>query len=201
MGKEILALLKVLQEWTPIGFYDDQLQKGTFVNGIRILGNVNQLKIDSTAGVNLVVAIGNPVIKKKVVSKLKNIVGINYPSLLHPSAIIMDPTTIKIGKGSIVGAGCILTTGIIIGKHVLVNINTTIGHDGEIGDYSSIMPGVNLAGEVKLGSEVLIGSGANILNGIVLGERCKVGMGAVVIQNIDKATTAVGVPAKMIRNT
>ena len=200
LGKEVLALINALPEWNPIGFYDDQLSKGSLVNELPVLGNIEKLIIDSKENINLVIAIGNPTIKKDLVNKLKGINGIHYPILIHPSAVLMDRAATELGDGSIIGAGCIMTTDIFIGKHVLVNINSTIGHDCLVGDFTSIMPGVNLAGEVNVGSEVLIGSGANIMNGIHLGDQCKIGMGAVVLQNINAGVTAAGVPAKMIKS-
>lgn len=200
LGKEVLALIKALPEWNPIGFYDDQITNGTSIKGIKVLGDSNQLEIDSANEMNLIIAIGDPTIKKKLVNKLNGFKGILYPTLVHPTATLMDLHSIEIGDGSIVSAGCILTTDVSIGKHVLVNINSTIGHDCEIGDCTSIMPDVNLAGGVKVGQEVLIGSGVNVMNAIHLGDRCKIGMGSVVLQDINVGSTAVGVPAKMIKN-
>lgn len=199
LGNEVLALLRALPEWNPIGFYDDQISSGSLFKELPVLGNIEQLKIDSKESINLVIAIGDPPTKKELVNKLKHIKGIYYPSLIHPSVIQMELASIEVGEGSIVSAGCILTTDILIGKFVLVNINSTIGHDCAINDFSSIMPGVNLAGAVKVGSEVLIGSGANIMNGIRLWDRCKIGMGAVVLKDVDRGSTAVGVPAKIIK--
>ena len=81
---------------------------------------------------------------------------------------------------------------------MLINLNTTVGHDVEIGTCSSIMTGVNVAGGVKLGEGVLLGSGCNILNGVTIGNFSKVGMGAVVIHNVEELSTVVGVPARKI---
>ena len=39
----------------------------------------------------------------------------------------------EIGAGSIITAGCIITTNIKIGKHSHLNLHTTIGHDCELG--------------------------------------------------------------------
>jgi len=198
LGKEVLALIRALPEWEPVGFYDDQIQKGVMLNGIEILGNTDRLKKDAVKDLNLIIAVGNPQVKKAIVDMLKGIRKIRYPSLVHPSAIIVDLASVRIGAGAIVTAGCILTTNISIGTHVLLNINSTIGHDCRIGDYSSIMPGANLSGDVKVGTEVLIGSGANVMNGVSLGDRCKIGMGAAVLRNVENGSTAVGVPAKTI---
>ena len=62
------------------------------------------------------------------------------------------------------------------------------------------MPGVNLAGQVSIGKRVLLGSGVNVLNKIQIGDDAIVGSGSVVIRNILARTTAVGVPAKVIKS-
>jgi sugar O-acyltransferase (sialic acid O-acetyltransferase NeuD family) len=124
--------------------------------------------------------------------------SIYFPKLIHPSVILQDPASITIGAGSIITAGCILTTDVYIGKHVLINLNTTIGHDCAVQDYSSVMCGVNISGEVNIGRSAFIGSGANILNQVSLGESCTVGMGAVVLKDVLQHTTVAGVPAKEI---
>jgi serine O-acetyltransferase len=50
-----------------------------------------------------------------------------------------------------------------------------------------------------LGDEVFIGAGARVLGGITLGDGCKVGANAVVIDDVPAGATAVGVPARILR--
>jgi sugar O-acyltransferase (sialic acid O-acetyltransferase NeuD family) len=199
LGMEVLSLIQSLSEWSPVGFYDDNITKGTFIHGLEVLGGINDLLRSSEQNLSLIIAVGDPLVKAKLVNQLKKCEAIDYPTVIHPNAIIMDKSSIKIGAGSIICAGSILTTEISIGKHVLINLNVTVGHNTELGDYCSVMPGVNLAGSVHLGNEVLIGSGANIRNSVQLGDRCKIGMGAVVLKDIASGATAVGVPAKVVK--
>lgn len=196
LGKEILSLVRALDEFEPAGFIDDGLRKDTLVKGLKILGGLDVLN-SFTTPVNLILAIGDPS-SKSILLKMIDPSRVYFPVLRHPSVILQDVDAITIGEGSILTAGCILTTDITIGTHVLVNLNTTIGHNVEIGACSSIMPGVNIAGDVTIGKGVLIGSGANILNGVKVGDFSKVGMGAVVIRDVDSETTVVGVPARKI---
>ena len=139
-------------------------------------------------------AIGDPLIKRQICEHIPK--EMRFPVLVHPRALMSDPSSIIVGKGTIICAGVVLTTDISISEHVLINLNTTIGHDCIIGAFSSIMPGVNVAGEVTIGTSVLLGSGSNIRNRVRIGDRCKVGMGAVVIRNVNDDDTVVGVPAK-----
>jgi sugar O-acyltransferase (sialic acid O-acetyltransferase NeuD family) len=196
LGKEILSWVRLLEEFEPIGFMDDGIRQGTIVKGLKVLGGLDILNSFATP-VNLIVALGDPA-SKSILIKMIDPARVYYPVLKHPSVILQDAEAITIGEGSILNAGCILTTDIRIGTHVLLNLNTTIGHDVDIGACSSVMPGVNIAGGVKIGEGVLVGSGANILNGVKVGNFSKVGMGAVVIREVDSETTVVGVPARKI---
>jgi sugar O-acyltransferase (sialic acid O-acetyltransferase NeuD family) len=196
LGREVKTIVDILPGWFAVGFCDDHIAAGTMVMGIPVVGDCNYIKGMEQA--SIVVAIGDPIVKRDVVEKLQQRENVDFITIVHPRAICSDSATIHIGKGAIITAGCILTTSIRIGEHVLINLNSTIGHDSTIGNFSSIMPGVNIAGHVEIGNEVLIGSGANILNRVRVGERAVVGSGAVVLNDVASGQTVVGVPAKEI---
>lgn len=197
LGREILSMIRNMPEWDPSGFIDDSVKAGTIISGLPVIGGIGIIET-LRENMSLVLALGDPLSKKKVYGNIKNS-NIKFPSIIHPSVIIQAPHDVQIGEGSVVGAGCILTTDIRVGNHVLINLNSTVGHDVVIGNFSSVMPGVNIAGGVKIGSAVLIGSGANILNGVEIADSCVVGMGAVVIRNVEKGKKVAGVPAREIK--
>ncbi|UII24852.1 acetyltransferase [Fulvivirga maritima] len=192
LGREVLTIINAINSekatWDFIGFFDDSAPN--------VLGGINELN-SWREPLSLIIAIGNPSVKKGLETHIENDF-IDYATLIHPRAILADDN-IEVGKGSVVGAGAILTTNIEIGDHVLLNLNVTIGHDCQIGSFCSIMPGANISGQVTLDEAVLVGSGANILNGIMVGRKAKVGSGATVTKNVPSKITVVGVPAKPIQ--
>lgn len=192
LGKEVLTIINAINKVSPaynfIGYFDDTKAGERIVGGISAL---NQWK----APLSLIVAIGAPKIKKSIIQSIVN-PQVKYEIIIHPQAIIGDLEKVIIRKGAVIAAGSILTTDIEIGEHVLINLNTTIGHDSTVGDFTSIMPGVNVAGGVHIESSVLIGSGVNIINAVTIESNAIVGAGAVVIKDVRKSTTVVGVPAK-----
>lgn len=197
-GREVAWLIEDInrenREWNVIGFIDDnQFIQGTEISGYKVVGNSNWLKEQELYVVN---AIGNPFIKKKVMSQLSGSKN-RYPVLIHPSVIYSD--NITFGEGSIICAGSILTVNIIIGKHVIVNLDCTIGHDAIIGDYSTILPSANVSGFVKIDECVSVGTGSAIIHGISIGENTIIGAGAVVVKDLPANCTAVGSPAKPIK--
>lgn len=195
LGREVCTLIRSIIDFQVAGFYDDNIRAGTKIMGLPVLGDMEVLR-KLNKPIDLVIGIGNPQIKRNLLMKLAESDHVNFPVIIHPQAIIQDPETIRPGAGTIITAGVIITTQVNIGQHVLVNLNCTIGHDVTIGNFSSIMPGANIAGNVTLGEAVLIGAGANILNNLSVGDESKVGAGAVVTKSVGKSVTVIGVPAK-----
>lgn len=82
-----------------------------------------------------------------------------------------------------------------------------IGETTEIGDDVTLYQGVTLGGTGKetgkrhpnIGDGVMIGAGAKVLGPITIGANTNVASGAVVLQDIPENSTAVGVPAQVVR--
>ena len=96
-----------------------------------------------------------------------------------------------------------------IGKRLVIDhgMGVVIGETTEIGDDCTIYQGVTLGGTGKdlgkrhptLGDGVLVGAGAKVLGPIVIEDNSKVAANAVVLKNISKNSTAVGIPARVVR--
>lgn len=186
------------QEWKIKGFLDDNdTNWGKIINGYKVLGDYSYLKnIDKQVYVSI--AVGNPKSKENIFEKIEDNKFINFATLIHPN--VEKSNFVKIGDGSIICAGTILTTNIVIGEHVIINLDTTIGHDAIIGDFTTILPSVNISGNVDIGKNVSVGTGSAIIQNVEIGENTTIGAGAVVVRNLPSNCTAVGVPAKPILN-
>lgn len=200
-GREVLALIKDINKTTPVwnvvGFFDDGHEKGEVCNGYPILGKTEDLN-RWPMPISLVIAIGKPVIKKKIHDKINNPL-IDFPTLIHPSVWIGDREYVEIGKGCIICAGVMITTNVQIKDFVILNLQCTVGHDSIIKDYAALMPTVNVSGEVTIGEGVFVGTGATIINQLEIGEYTIVGAAAGVTKTLPAHCTAVGVPAKPIK--
>lgn len=200
-GREVLMLIQQINahsaQWDFAGFFDDGKEPGTLINGYKVLGGVDALNA-SDKELHLVLALGSPAVKNKVAQQILN-PKIKYPVLKHPGVTLATEQYVKIGEGSIIAAGNIITTNIEIGRHVILNLACTIGHDTIIGDFASFMPGINISGEVMIEKGVYVGTGAKIINQVQIGENAVIGAGAVVSKSIPANCTAVGVPAKPIK--
>ena len=143
-----------------------------------------------------VVAIGSPQIRQKIVQHIIDQYGDQvFVTLISPSANIMDPN-IKIGKGSVICANCILTCDIELGPWSQLNLATTIGHDCVLGSFFTTAPGVHISGKVLTGANVYLGTNASVIEAINICGEVTVGASACVAKHITEPGTYVGIPAK-----
>lgn len=199
-GREVKMLIDQInrheQKYEFLGYYDDGFTIGSKINNNLVLGSVDDLAKNDEI-ISVVVAIGAPEIKRKIVEKLTRST-INFPTLIHPSVLIGDEF-VTIGNGCIICAGTIITCNIELKDFVILNLMCTVGHDTVIGSYASFMPSVNISGEVIIHEEVYVGTGAKIINQLEIGRQTIVGAGAVVSKTLPEKCTAVGIPAKPIK--
>lgn len=144
-----------------------------------------------------VVAVGDPILRQRLARTCEK-ASLRPTTLVHPS--VLNSERVKIGPGSLICAGTILTTNIRIGCHVHVNLACTVGHDAIIGDFATISPGVHVSGNVHVEDGVFIGTGASVINGtsshpLKIGKNSIVAAGACVTRDVEPNALVAGVPA------
>lgn len=200
VGREVSLIVQQINEieptWNMIGFIDDNVDNwGKVINGYSIIGGVDSLDF-LTQDHYVVIAIANYEAKKRIVNRLKG--RFKFATIIHPKVWIHDFMTL--GEGSIVYEGVILTANIEIGKHVIISPKCGIGHDSIVKDYVSLLWNVNISGNDLIEEGVMMGSGSTVIQGKTIGQGSTIGAGAVVINDISKYSTAVGVPAKVVKS-
>ena len=96
-----------------------------------------------------------------------------------------------------------------LGRGILIDhgAGVVIGETAEVGDGCTIYQGVTLGGTGKetgkrhptLEKNVIVGCGAKVLGPFTVGEGSKIAANAVVLNTIPEYSTAVGVPARVVR--
>ncbi|MBR2042488.1 MAG: serine O-acetyltransferase [Oscillospiraceae bacterium] len=96
-----------------------------------------------------------------------------------------------------------------LGRGILIDhgAGVVIGETAEVGDGCTIYQGVTLGGTGKetgkrhptLEKNVIVGCGAKVLGPFTVGEGAKIAANAVVLNAIPEYSTAVGVPARVVR--
>ena len=184
-------------KWNVLGFVDDAPHlQGVQLCDVPVLGGFGWFERARTTNFSVLCAIGNPQIRKKLADRATRL-GLHFCSVVHPSVNISK--WVEIGPGSIICAGCTLTTHVKIGPHVTVNVGCTVSHDSVIGAYCNINPGCHIAGAVNIGEGVDLGMGASVIQNRTIGEWSIIGAGAVVTKDVPSHVTAVGVPCRVVK--
>jgi sugar O-acyltransferase (sialic acid O-acetyltransferase NeuD family) len=178
-------------------FIDDSTAtQGTYVHGTPVLSLADAAK--QFPGAFVVAGIGAPRIRQALIERAVQ-AGFQPLTVVHPG--VEQSTHVVIGEGTLICAGNILTTDIVLGAQVQINLACTIGHDVQLGDYTTLAPGVHVSGCVVTGKCVYIGTGAVIVNGtseqpIIIEDDAVIGAGACVTKSVPANLTVVGVPAR-----
>lgn len=203
-GREVAWLIERINEidrkWNVQGYIDDDKEKWNKKEGdLPVLGGCEYLiekSMSTRKKCYAVCAVGSSRIRKTIIEKLKNS-NVFFATLIDPSVIVSRD--VKLGEGTIICAGTIITVNVSIGNHVIINLDSTLGHDDFVADYVTIFPSVNVSGMVSLGECVELGTGVQVIQGKKIVENVIVGAGSVVIRDIDYAGTYVGIPTKKIK--
>ena len=102
---------------------------------------------------------------------------------IHPGA--------KIGKGLLIdhGSGVVIGETAVIGDNCLLYQGCTLGGTGK--DQGKRHP--------TLGNNVMVGCGAKVLGPFTVGDNTKIAANAVVLESVPANCTAVGVPARIVK--
>jgi sugar O-acyltransferase (sialic acid O-acetyltransferase NeuD family) len=179
-----------------VGFLDERPEMhGNVISDTPVLGDLPDIEF-LRGDVEIVCAgVGNPALRKRFVEKTLKAGFRPAQSIIHPD--IRFSTRNRIGEGSMICEGSILTENIEIGNFVIINRSVNVSHDVVIGDYTTIAPGVNIAGNVTIGRQAYVGIGASIREKITIGDEAIIGGGAFVKDNVPPKALSAGVPAQI----
>lgn len=200
-GREVLDVLEAINQietrYEILGFVTEPgfHKPGELINDQPVLGYYDWLEHNKDQ-VKAICGVGAPATRMRLIRQAEQM-GVQFFSAIHPRAILTR--WVKLGTGSIITAGCILTNNITIGEHVHLNLDCTVGHDVVIEDFVTVSPGVHVSGNVRLEEGSFIGTGANLIEGKTVGRWAVVGAGSVVVKDIPANSTAVGIPAAVIK--
>ena len=100
-----------------------------------------------------------------------------------------------IGRNARFGPGFVLihSQGVVINTSVVGGKDVKLEHEVTIGAEKGKSP--------VLGDNVFVGCGAKIIGGVRIGSDARVGVNAVVVDDVPDGATAVGIPARVVSRT
>lgn len=185
--------------WRILGYVDREKpseETGVTVGGQRIpyLGDDDYL-LRTEVPVNVIVCVGDPALRERIVQKLAVKPEIRFPNLILGETKICEDA--EMGKGCIISMDARLSTNVRVGDFVFLNTGSMVCHDGRLGDFVTLGPDVKLAGSVTVGSGCELGMGTKVIQGITIGHHVITGAGSVVVRDLPDGCTAMGVPARV----
>lgn len=199
-GRELAFMVErinsIKPEYEILGFIEDgaAFPVGTDVNGYKVLGKGDWLLEHKDVG--CACAIANVHIRKMLFEKYGP-QGVAFETIIAPGVDIHNSTTI--GKGCVICRDCRITVNVVLEDGVFLNSGVAIGHDANIGAFTTIFPNTGISGFCKIGSEVTIGGHAFIIPGKKIGDNAVVAAGSVMFSNVKAGTTVLGNPAKRMK--
>lgn len=180
-------------------YHYDETRTGEVVNGMDIIGSFDDLFAQDIKGMNFLLTMGDPKIRKQLSQKILNAGGI-LPTLIHPTSVISPNATIS-------------SCGVVIGPMVVVQSNVEIYDGAVIRDMALICHNAIVDTHVFIGPKALVGAFVHIESLAFIGQasvlvshkakkigsNALIGAGAVVVTTVDEYHVVVGQPAKTIK--
>jgi len=174
-----------------IVFIDNGKEKNELIYGVPVIGGMEIIKSNHLDEYDFIIAIANNKVRKEIAENN----DLPYATVIHPHASVSKYATI--GIGNIILPNVTIDPDAIIHNHVIINKNTSVGHNVEMEDFSQASPGCLLGGLIQQGT--FLGIGVTLLPNIKIGRFSIVGAGAVVIKDLPDYCTAIGTPAKVTK--
>ena len=106
-------------------------------------------------------------------------------------------SNVYIGANTAIGRGTLGST--IIHDNVKIDNLVHIAHNDVIGENSFVIAGAILGGGVEIGKNCWVAPNVSIKQQTRVGDNALVGLGAVVLKDVDNNTVVVGNPAKILK--
>lgn len=196
-SKVVLDIIRLSKRYNIIEFFDDNPKlHGTRVGEYLVIGSINLLKSEKYKGASFIIAFGNNELRSEIFQTLIDY-GLIPVNMFHPTATIAEDVTL--GKGIWLAANAVINPGCVIGDGVVINTAATVDHDCIISPFVNISPGCHLSGRTKIKDFSFLGTGAITIPDVEIGKNVIIGAGSVVISNVPDGSTAVGIPARLIK--
>jgi UDP-perosamine 4-acetyltransferase len=196
-AKVIIDILQSESKVELVGAISSDRTQSTICD-IPVLGDDSILPKLFSQGINhAFIAVGSNRLRAKLGKNVEEI-GFQLINAISPQAVLS--ARVKLGKGIAIMPGAVVNVDTQIDDYAIINTGATVDHDCRIGRYVHIAPGSHLCGNVEVGEGTFICVGSSVIDKSKIGEWAVLGAGGVVISDLPAYVTAVGVPARVIKN-
>lgn len=197
-GREVLQIVKDIHKaeglrWNIMGFLDDT--EAPLAGKACDYGVVGTI-VDYVPKENdvLAMAIADPSAKRALSGMLLER-GAVFENIIHPDADLKEFSSM--GMGNVIYGGFSMSNNVRIGNFTTL-LSSLIGHDVQIGDYTTISALCNITGDVTIGEGVFIGGSCAVVPHAVIEDNAYVGIGSVVLRRVKAGKKVFGNPARVV---
>lgn len=138
-----------------IDFVDDGAKETP--DGTPVIGTTKDLAALSKHYANVVVAIGNPEVRQKLIRFIEDETLLRLVTLVSPKAYV-SPSA-QIGKGCIIEPMAVVHTGCVLGKGCLICAGAVVNHAAMCGDCIQVDCNATVAGNTVVPGGIKVASG------------------------------------------
>ena len=193
-GHAVSVLNVAISAGFNVQYFVDNVSSKKKLFGIPVMNRL----MEHQGKINVAIAVGSnysrETIYKELVARSRDI---NFPSLIHQSAILSLHS--RIDEGVVVMPNSTIGPNCKIGKFCIINTHASIDHDSTMHDFSSLAPNATTGGNVQVGYRSAISISAVIKHEIFIGDDSIIGANSYLNRNLASNCIAYGSPARVIR--
>jgi len=187
------------KKWKILGFLND-FETGP-INGYPVLGKIdyhvvqNYLKDEN---IYILYTLISTKLNYKFLNKLLDlkIPENRFATIIHPSAVVSKFA--QIGRGVCIQPFVSVGPNVTIGNHIQIYAQSLIGHNATLENYAYVANNSCIGANVHLKEGAYLGPNCSLLENITIGNWALVGIGTVVLKDVEPYTKVVGNPARLI---
>jgi len=193
-GTVIASAIEDSTEWIVAGFLNDDTE--SYVGDYPILGKPKDaLLFENHYFIYALISAKKALERSKLLESFKIPID-RFTTYIHPTAIV--PKSVNLGYGVLLMPGVIISPDVTLGNHVQMYANSFVGHNTTVGSYTFIANNASVGSLISIGQGVHIGSNCSIIEKVTLGDWSIVGLGSVVLKDVEPYTIVAGNPARVI---
>lgn len=185
--------------WSIEGYLTDIKQPGEMLGHHNVLGGTEEVSRFVERGYHIHYALHlNAKLKWERVQRLQSLdlPAEAHTTAIHPTAHV-DPS-VEVGRGVVIDALVGISVNARVGNHVHMYQHAFLNHESILEDYTTAAPQAAIGARVTAGEGAHIGLNSSIREDTTLGEYALVGMGAVVLDDVEPFQIVGGNPAREI---
>lgn len=178
-GRCCADIAKAMNQFNKISFLDD-VAVNTVVNNLSVIGKVDEIPSFYDEYKNVVVAIGNNSVRRKLMKQCEDI-GYKLVNLIHPLSSISSYTTL--GKGNVVFPYTTIEANATINDGCILCSGCVINHDAHLESYCLVYANTTIRPNAYIGKETRIGSNCCVCTNITIKDCSDIADGMIIREN------------------